>query len=383
MAADVSGAAPAGRAPLRSAAVRRAVPLTLLHVLLLTLPLPAAAACVRDSGAAKGRPAPPLRFGIGPLVQAGQVGAVPSPAVPERRARTNAALERLRPPGRPFVLRLNRFFWSDREKGFRRYLSLARRFARRGYLLELQVRYHPDPRQEGDIGAWRRHVQEVVRRFGRIRRVIALQITNEVNLTLSPDSSDGAYRGGRRALVEGVIAARDEVRRNGPQRLKIGFNWFWRLDAASERAFWRSLRDLGGRRFAGSVDWLGLDVYPGTVFPPSLGRGGARPAVVSALATLRCFAGRIGIGRRVPIKVEENGWPTLPPVRDYATQARLLEAMVRTVHRYRGRFRRDRLPLVQPARRRHLLAHALPALRPAGVRLRQKAGLRALPPTGS
>jgi hypothetical protein len=40
----------------------------------------------------------------------------------------------------------------------------------------------------------------------------------------------------------------------------------------------------------------------------------------------------------VPIKVEENGWPTLPPVRDYATQARLLEAMVRTVHRYRGRF---------------------------------------------
>jgi hypothetical protein len=140
--------------------VRRAVPLTLLPVLLLTLPLPAAAACVRDSEAANGRPAPPLRFGIGPLAQAGQVGAVPSPAIPERRARTNAALDRLRPPGRPFVLRLNRFFWSDREKGFRRYLSLTRRFARRGYLLELQVRYHPDPRQEGDIGAWRRHVRE-------------------------------------------------------------------------------------------------------------------------------------------------------------------------------------------------------------------------------
>jgi hypothetical protein len=318
--------------------VRRA--LTLVPALLLALPLPSAAACVRDSQAANGGPrtAPPLRFGIGPLVQAGQVGALREPAVPERQARTHAALDRLRVPGRPFVLRLNRFFWSEREKGFRRYLDLARRFARRGYLIELQVRYHPDGRQEGDMAAWRRHVREVVRRFGRIRRVIGLQLTNEVNLTLSPDSSDGAYRGARRALVEGVIAARDEVRRREPRHLEIGFNWFWRLDPASEREFWRALGDLGGRRFARSVDWLGLDVYPGTVFPPSLDPGGAPEAIVGALASLRCFAGRIGIGRRVPIRVEENGWPTLPPVRDYATQARLLESMVRAVQRRRATF---------------------------------------------
>ena len=311
----------------------------LLPLVLLAIPSPAAA-CVRDVETEDLRPraAPPLVFGVGPLVQAGQVAAVPAPAVPERRARTHAALQRLRPPGRPFVLRLNRFFWSDREAGFRRYLGLARRFARRGYLLELQVRYHPDRRQEGDIGAWRRHVREVVRRFGRIRRVVALQITNEVNLTLSPDSSDGAYRGARRALVAGVVAARDEVRRRGSRQLKIGFNWFWRLDPATERGFWRSLRDLGGRRFAASVDWLGLDVYPGTVFPPTVERGGERDAIVTALATLRCFAGRTGIGRRVPIKIEENGWPTLPPGRGYATQARLLESMVRTVHRHRGTF---------------------------------------------
>ena len=320
--------------------MRRLLFLSSLVMIGLALPLPAASACIRDLQAEDVRPraAPPLRFGIGPLVQAGQVGPAPAPAVPERPARTHAALARLRAPGRPFVLRLNRFFWSDREAGFRRYLGLARRFARRGYLIELQVRYHPDQRQEGDIAAWRRHVREVVRRFGRIRRVVALQITNEVNLTVSPDSSDGAYRGARRALVQGVIAARDEVRRRGPHRLEIGFNWFWRLDPASERAFWRSLGDLGGARFARSVDWLGLDVYPGTVFPPTLGPGGERDALVSALASLRCFAGRTGIGRRVPIKVEENGWPTLPPARSYRRQARLLESMVRTIHRYRGTF---------------------------------------------
>jgi hypothetical protein len=245
----------------------------------------------------------------------------------------------LRKPGRPFVLRLNRFFWSDREGGFRRYLALARRFARRGYELELQVRYHPDGRQEGNIAAWRDHVREVVRRFGRIRRMTALQITNEVNLTFSPDSSDGAYERAREALVAGVVAAKEEARRRRlDERLKVGFNWFWRLDSAAERSFWSSLRRLGGRRFARSVDWLGLDIYPGTVFPTTLPPGGEHDAIVTALATIRCFARGLGISARTSIKVEENGWPTQPPGRSYERQAELLDSMVRAVHRFRGTF---------------------------------------------
>ena len=139
------------------------------------------------------KPGPPLRFGIGPLVQAGQAGGGPAAAVPEQPARTHAALDRLRAPGRPFVLRLNRFFWSDGEAGLRRYLGLARRFARRGYLIELQVRYHPDAAQEGDLRRLARARARGGARFGRIRAVIALQIANEVNISFSPDSSDGAY----------------------------------------------------------------------------------------------------------------------------------------------------------------------------------------------
>lgn len=280
----------------------------------------------------------PLRFGIGPLVQAGQAGTSPSPAVPERRAVTHAALARLRTAGRPFVLRLNRFFWSDGDAAFRRYLRLARRFARRGYLLELQVRYHPSPAQEGQLSAWRSHVREVVRRFGRIRRVIALQIANEVNLTVSPDSSDGAYRRARAALVGGVIAAKREVRRLGLSRLEIGFNWFWRLDPQTERSFWAALGRHGGKRFARAVDWVGLDIYPGTVFPPQLAPGADRDAIVSGLHSLRCFARSVGIGRDVPIKVEENGWPTAPPLRSYAEQEARLERMVRAVNDFRGTF---------------------------------------------
>jgi hypothetical protein len=306
-------------------------------------PAPAAtfSGCMREVTAADVEPrgGPPLRFGIGPLVQAGQAGGGPAPAVPEQPRRTHAALAALRKPGRPFVLRLNRFFWSDGEAGFRRYLRLARRFARRGYRIELQVRYHPRPDQEGDLGAWRRHVREVVRRFGRIRAVEALQITNEVNLTFSPDSSDGAYRRAPAALVKGVVAAKREVRRRGlGRRLKIGFNWFWRLTDADERRFWGALRRTGGRSFARAVDWIGLDAYPGTVYPVNLSRGAEADAIVSALRSLRCLARWTGIARRVPIKVEENGWPTVPPARPYDRQAEMLERMVRAVHRHRGTF---------------------------------------------
>ncbi len=181
------------------------------------------------------KPGPALRFGIGPLVQAGQIGPVPSAAVPEQPARTDSALDRLRPAGGAFVLRLNRFFWSDGEAGFQRYLALVDRFTRRGYVVELQVRYHPSPTQEGDIAAWTRHVREVVRRFGSNPRVIGLQIANEVNFTFSADSSDGAYRGARDALVQGVIAAKDEARSRGYGQLGIGFNWAYRLDPAARQ----------------------------------------------------------------------------------------------------------------------------------------------------
>ena len=279
----------------------------------------------------------PLRFGIGPLVQAGQAGGGPAQAVPEQPRRTDAALARLRAPGKPFVLRLNRFFWSDREAGFRRYLRLTRRFARDGYEIELQVRYHPDAAQEGNLAAWRDHVREVVRRFGAIHNVIALQIANEVNLTFSPDSSDGAYAKAPQALVQGVITAKREARRlHVGRRQRIGFNWFWRLDDKTEQRFWSALRDSGGRRFAKAVDWIGLDVYPGTVFPAIVPEGKERLAIRQALHELRLFARVPGIPRSAPIHVEENGWPTLLPQRGYAEQARRLGRMVREVNRYRG-----------------------------------------------
>lgn len=283
-------------------------------------------------------PGPNLRFGIGPLAQAGQIGPLPGAAVPEQPERTHDALARLKPPGGAFVLRLNRFFWSDGEAGIQRYLALAERFTSRGYLVELQVRYHPNAEQEGDIAAWTRHVREVVRRFGANPRVVALQIANEVNLTFSPDSSDGSYEGARQALVDGVIAAKDEARRNGLDHLEVGFNWAYRTDPAQEESFWRALKDRGGAEFVRAVDWIGLDAYPGTVFPPAeADLESYRDGMVNGMSSLRCFAAIPGIPASVPMKIEENGWPTYPG-RSQAMQSDVLREMVRAVHDYRGTY---------------------------------------------
>ena len=238
------------------------------------------------------------------------------------------------------MLRLNRFFWSDGEAGFRRYLALADRFTSRGYLVELQVRYHPSASQEGDIAAWTRHVREVVRRFGANPRVVALQIANEVNLTFSPDSSDGSYDGAREALVQGVIAAKDEARRRGlstaGDRLQLGLPHSTRR---ARRASGARCATAAARAFVRAVDWIGLDAYPGTVFPPAeSGIEGYRDGMVNAMSTLRCFARIPGHPR---VGADEGRGERLAHVpRPLARRCRptCCDVMVRAVHDFRGTY---------------------------------------------
>jgi hypothetical protein len=294
--------------------------------------------CLGDLSAA-GVPQLPgerLRMGINPAGEAGALGPRVEP-VPENPPRTLAALRELAPPSAPMVVRLNRFFWSEGEAGIRRFLALANRYSQAGYLVELQLRYHPRAEQEGDVEGFVAWVRDVVRRVGANRRVVAVQVTNEVNLTFSPDSSDGAYRGARDALVRGVIAAKDEARARGYRHLTVGFNWFFRTDTANEEAFWAHLAS-GGQRFVSSVDWVGLDAYPGTVFPPVEYPGGERDGMVAAMSSLRqCWMPKAGLGANVPIHVEENGWPT-GPARTEDMQAQAMRAMVGAVHDFRGTY---------------------------------------------
>jgi hypothetical protein len=284
------------------------------------------------------KPGPALRFGVTPGVQTGQLGTGPvPPRTPEVAAKQLAALAKLRPSGGPFVLRLHRFFWSEGEAGIKRFLALAKRYTSHGYLVELQLRYHPTPAQEGDIRAWLRYVRRVVDRFGPNPRVVAIQVTNEVNLAISPDSSDGAYDGAREALIQGVKAAKDEARARGFDQLEIGFNWAYRNTPSEEQEFWDYLREHGGPSFVRALDWVGVDAYPGTFFPPFNSPGGERDALVNAFSSFRCYSRGAGIPMTVPIHVEENGWPT-GPGRTYERQEQAMDTMVRAIHDFRGTF---------------------------------------------
>src|SRR4051812_5269413 len=159
--------------------------------------------------------APLLRMGMTPAGEAGALGPKVE-VTPIDPARTFAALAQLRPPGdAPFVLRLNRLFWSDGEAGLKRFEQAVADYTARGYLVELQVRYHPAEGHDGDVDGFVAYVREVVRRFGPNPRVAGLQVTNEVNFKVSPDSSDGSYKDAPLALVRGVIAAKQEAGRLG------------------------------------------------------------------------------------------------------------------------------------------------------------------------
>ncbi len=292
---------------------------------------PVTAAAVRAAPAS-------LRFGITPGVQTGQLGIGP---IPPRTAapfvRQVAALRALRPSGRPFVLRLHRFFWSGGRPEERRFLALAHRYTRAGFQVELQLRYHPAAAQEGHVAAWVAYVRDVVRRFGADRGVVGLQVTNEVNLTFSPDSSDGGFRGAREALVRGVIAAHDEAHRRGYHQLGIGFNWAYRGAPDADVAYWHDLRARGGNRFIRAVDWLGVDAYPGTFLPTASTQAQLRDGLLTALATARCLATTAGFPRTTPLHIEETGWPT-SATRTEAEQADAARVLLDTAHRYAGTY---------------------------------------------
>lgn len=289
------------------------------------------------------RGGPRVRFGIGPRL-AGESGTGQTvPTVAEDPARRDAALLRLE-GRRFFAVRLNRLFMADGAAGIRRFKALARRFARLGLEVELQVRYHPAPADDGDIARWLRYVRRVVREFGPIRRVTGLQITNEVNIAVSPNTSDGAYRRAVEALIEGVVAAKRESRRLGHDHQRIGFNYAWRFDfadQANDARFWAALGSRGGRRLRAHTDWVGVDLYPGTwtpgiFFPAAIVDFG--DAWLEGIAQTReCFMRKAGFTRRTPLRIEETGYAT-GPGRSEADQATATAAFARAAHRYRGTY---------------------------------------------
>ena len=272
---------------------------------------------------------------------AGQVGPVGLAAEPEDPAKREAALAAARPARRDFVVHLYRHFTADEtmqaeeeeaDAAVARYTSL-------GYLVEYVVRYMPENEDPAThVPQYVEFLRAMVRRYGVNPRFVSIQVTNEANFPGSPDTSDGAFEGAKDALIQGVEAVKDEATRLGYGQIEVGFNWFYRMPDDVEYPFWEYLRDAGGQALVDALDWVGVDAYPGTFFPPSSNTISKREAIINAFDILRdCFLPIPGIPDSTPIHVTENGYPT-GSGRSYATQRAALEEMIRAVHDARGTY---------------------------------------------
>ena len=284
---------------------------------------------------------PQLVFGIYPGGAAGTVG--PSgPVAPENPALRMAALEQLRPPGRPFVLHLYASYaGANGPSAARQVGGEIAEYGDAGFQTELVAAYRPaGGGSPADVSSFVQFVREAVQSLGRLPGFVSLQVTNEANQGGAPNTSDGYYAGARDALIDGVIAARGEIRKDGFGQVKVGFNWAYSTDA-EERAFWRYLGRRGGRRFVEDLDWVGLDAYPGTWGPALRGDGlaaGTTRFMDRALRVLRdTYMPAAGIPRTVPLRVSETGYPTGPGRTD-AMQVTVMKAAVEAVYHARGTY---------------------------------------------
>jgi len=282
-------------------------------------------------------PAPPLTFGIYPGGGAGTIGPG-GPTAPEDPTKQLAALRQLRPAGRPFVLHL---YASYSGPGSRSPAEQAgqeiAQYTDAGFQTELVLTYRPgDHNPAGDVPAFAAFARSAVHSFGPNPAFVALQVTNEANIGNAPNAADGYYAGAQDALIHGVIAAKAEARKNGFDQVAVGFNWAYSLDAA-ETGFWHSLGKRGGAAFRHSLDWVGLDVYPGTWGPKTAGGDLAAEAtrtMLDSLTTLRSNMLLAGLAPSVPLHVSENGYPT-GPKRTEAMQVTVMRAAIAAVSAHR------------------------------------------------
>jgi hypothetical protein len=278
-----------------------------------------------------------INFGITPGI-AGSAGVGQGTAVPVDRRAEREALTRLEPRGRELVLRLNRLFWDGGRKLIHRFGNRVDRYARAGLTSEIQVRYHPPEGREGDLRAWARFVAKAVRRLGRRPSVTAFSITNEINFPVSPNTSDGSYDRALEAMVRGTVAAHRELRLLGRPGVDLGFSVAWRYIPSADAQLWEDLGALATPRFRRALDYVGLQVYPGLVWPPiEIPGRTAGDEIAEALTLIRdCYMPKAGMGDEVDLWVSENGYPTKPGVNTEAGQAERLVSSVESVAAHAG-----------------------------------------------
>src|SRR6187549_36290 len=267
-----------------------------------------------------------LTFGIYPGGVAGtQTGLTEGP--PDVPSQIKLALDRLQAEGRPLLVRVYKHFSrssagaadSDHPVDVTHYLSGGRQ-------LDLVLWF----RDSGeDMTEWLGFIKDNIRRHGR--QLAKIQITEEPNLSTAPGSADGGFPHVRKALVRGVVAAKEESRRLGLDA-QVGFNVVPTFNPADD--FWPGIAALGQQPFLDALDYVGLDCYPDVFRPFSAGNylEKMRDAIAFLLTNLRRVnLAAANIPASVPIHITENGWPT-GEGRTPEKQATVIETIIRAVY---------------------------------------------------
>jgi len=315
---------PAPPTPRLSARLRRASVAALAGSALFLFTAVAQAA---SGGITTGTTTPPPAFTFG-IYPGGAAGGA-SGSVPDNVSKDLAAVKQLDSSGAPFLIHLYaEYYGPGSYTAVQEVGSEVQTFARAGFKVELVLCYRPtDKVPATDVPGFVTWTQTTLGALGKY--LAYLQVTNEANVSGSASSNDGSYPGAENALIQGVEGAKGYIAAHSLP-IKVGFNWSY-TQAASSNAFWSTMASTGGATFVKDLDWVGIDVYPGTwqALPTGVSfASGVSQVMTQAIALTRGTYMRLaGIPATVPIQISETGYPT-GPTRTYAAEQTALQSEV-------------------------------------------------------
>ena len=260
-----------------------------------------------------------LTFGIYPGGLLGDDHGIVHPVSPDVPDRIIEALDRLQGDGAALSVRAYRSFSGTETPLEPPTPADPQSYLQRGRTLDLVLQFR-EP--SGELDGWLEFVREAIRSGGP--QLASIQICEEPNARLPV--VDGSIPNVRNALVQGVIAAKQEARALG-HSVAVGFNAVPTFDPAD--TFWSELGSLADARFRQSLDYVGLDFFPDVFRPIAADR--LAEAVTAVLGAFRhTDLPKAGIPESVAMRICENGWPTGPD-RTEQRQAATLERVIRTV----------------------------------------------------
>ncbi len=258
-------------------------------------------------------------FGIYPGALLGSDTGIVHPVSPDRPERITSALRQLQGDAPTLLVRAYRPYTAGSAPDAPSTPADPVRHLGEGRRLDLVLTFREPT---GELQGWLDFVRATVRTDGP--HLAVLQLCEEPNLDMP--ALDGSMPNVRQALVQGVIAAKEEARARGHE-IAVGFNAVPTFDPVD--TFWQDLGGLADDRFHRSLDYVGLDFFP-DVFRP-LPAGQLSQAVAAVVTGFRNTSlAKAGISRSVPIRICENGWPT-GPGRTEQRQAEVVESVIRTV----------------------------------------------------